>query len=460
MAMVPSQRLALARPQASERVPPTKRAGTGPLSRLVVFAFVAFTCSMPFEAALLLGGEGLFSISRLVGYGFFGLAFLRPGISFRKPPRAFWFFLTYFGIYLLTGLYQPAVYWPEITWIAFRLTQFFALFWVAYSLFQIEYVTRWSLWALGLASVGVGALLAVGVGVSQYRGLSGRQTVFGQGPNTIAAIIALGGVALIGLAYGKTGARQSVKAIAWGGFLVVAVAITRTGSRGALVGLAAGLLTLLASHGSAKMRLRNAMIVILALGACAAITIASSTTSSRWNRTIQEGNLAGRDRIFRSAFFMIIEKPILGWGPASNYYELGRRLGLPKRDTHNLILWLLTEQGLLGAAPFFAGLILCARAAWRARRGSQGLLPLALFAAVMCVNLAGTYYVTKWFWFVMAYALASATHVGRRRVPSASTGRGRRPIGLRVSARHRVTGPRTVFPVAGIPSRLQRSSED
>jgi O-antigen ligase len=411
--------LALAgRPLAVDRTR-SQKAGRGPISGVVILSFVTFACSMPFEAAYLLGGEGTFSISRLIGYMFFGLALLRPGLCFRKPANATWWFLLYYAMYVITGFYQPAPYLPEILSTAFRLTQFLVLFWAAYNLFKIERVARWALWGFALACVAVGALLAAGFGVKEFRGVAGRGTVFGNTPNTIASLIGLGGVILIGMAYGKTGVRPRTKLIAWGGFLVIAAGITRTGSRGALLGLAVGIVTLVTSHGSAKTRLRNLIIVALALAACVGITLASRTSSTRWHRTIDEGSVAGRDRIFRAAFWMFVERPLVGWGPATNYYELGRRLGLPKRDTHNLLLWLLTEQGIVGTTLFSAGLILCLRGAWRARKGAQGLLPLALLGAVMAVNLSGTYYVTKWFWFVLAYAAASETYVRRRpvRVP-------------------------------------------
>jgi O-antigen ligase len=407
-----------------------RRVATGPLSWLIIWAFVAFVSSMPFEAALLLGGEGLFSISRLLGYMFFGLALLQPRMCFRKPPRALWWFALYLGLYVLTGLYQPSIYWPEISSTLFRLTQFLVLLWVAYNLLQHERVARWCLWGFGLACVAVAGLLAGGVGVSEYRGVAGRQTVFGQGPNSIASLIGLGAVALIGLAYGRVGARQKTKLAAWAGFLIVAAAVTRTGSRGALVGLGMGLMTLLASRGSARTRIRNALIVVLALGACVWITITSATAASRWQNTLEEGSMAGRQRIYREAFRMFEERPIRGWGPATNYYALGRRLNLPKRDTHNMFLWLLTEQGLVGTIPFCIGLAMCARAAWRGRKGVQGPLPLALLVAVLTVNLSGTYYVTKWFWLILAYALASATYVRRRRPQSRLMSANRPGLGL------------------------------
>ena len=85
-----------------------------------------------------------------------------------------------------------------------------------------------------------------------------------------------------------------------------------------------------------------------------------------------------------------MEKPFFGWGPISNYVELGARFGRQKLDPHNLYLWIMTETGLLGAVPFFIGLWICWRAAWRARYGTEGSLPIALLACLFIVNMTGT----------------------------------------------------------------------
>jgi O-antigen ligase len=393
--------------------------GRGPFKRLIVAAFVVFVSSIPFEAVVV-GQEGRVSFSRLLGYLFFGLALLQPGLCFRKPPRALWWFALYLGFYVLNGLSQASGYWPDIASTAVRLAQFIVLLWVAYNLLQYDRVAKLVWWGFGLSCVAVGCLLVSGVGTSIVSQRTGRQTIFGEGANTIAGIIGLGAVALIGMVYGRAGARKRVKLAAWASFLIVVLAITRTGSRGALVGLGAGVMTLLASRGSARIRMRNALIVTLALGASTWLIATSAITSSRWEETLEEGSMSGRQRIYREAVRMVEEKPILGWGPVTNFYELGRRLGLPKRDTHNLFLWLLTEQGLVGAVPFCIGLWVCGRAAWRGRHGLQGLLPLALFVAALTLNLAGTYYVTKWFWVILAYTVAGETYARRRSTRSSS----------------------------------------
>jgi O-antigen ligase len=107
---------------------------------------------------------------------------------------------------------------------------------------------------------------------------------------------------------------------------------------------------------------------------------------------------------------MFLEKPVLGWGPVANTYELALRIGereRPLRAAHNAVLELVTATGVVGAIPFLVGAWLCARAAWRSRRGPHGVLPLALFGSVLISNMSGDWIAAKLIWIVLAYALAS-----------------------------------------------------
>src|SRR5262249_7613938 len=159
------------------------------------------------------------SASRVVGYLFFLLCLIRPRLTFRRPPLALWCFGVYFAFFVVEGFFQPSLYSREIFTMAFRLVQFMALMWLSYNLFQVERAARWWLWGFGLACVAVGILLTAGIGVSTvktYHGTAARQSVFSTSPNTIACMIGLGAVALIGLAYGREGAGSRAKYVASG----------------------------------------------------------------------------------------------------------------------------------------------------------------------------------------------------------------------------------------------------
>src|SRR2546430_12979188 len=128
---------------------------------------------------------------------------------------------------------------------------------------------------------------------------------------------------------------------------------------------------------------------------------------------------------------MAAERPLVGWGPVNNKYELGIRLDERihrRRDAHNLLLEVLTATGAFGAVPFLVGLGLCAAGAWQARRRAHGVLALALLAGVMLANMSGNWIASKLLWVILAYGLASATRSEERRVGKGVDLGGRRII--------------------------------
>ena len=189
--------------------------------------------------------------------------------------------------------------------------------------------------------------------------------------------------------------------------------------------MGAGLLVFLLRKGSHWVKLRNVALVTLALGVIMIVNLSLEMNRRRWEKTLEGGTLAGREVIYPAAWKMFLEKPLVGWGPATHYYVLGSRFFREKLDTHNLFLWLLTQVGLLGFIPYCAGLVLCFKAAWKARSGPLGILPLALLVVALVVNMSLTWLEVKVYWLILALALASASPIGVRHARQ----RLRRPVG-------------------------------
>jgi O-antigen ligase len=203
--------------------------------------------------------------------------------------------------------------------------------------------------------------------------------------------------------------------------VVMVGAILDTGSRGALLAFGVGY-AVFAIRGKTLWAKAKSLIIVLAVlvGLVLAVLQTPSMTS-RFKRTIYENSMAGREKIFPAAWDMFKEKPLIGWGPIDNMYELGKRVRITKdltnkrsysnkgaMDTHNMFLGSLTSTGLFGTVPLFIIVILCMLTAWRARRGPQGVLPLVMVVTVILINMSGNWIASKLDWLMMAYALAAA----------------------------------------------------
>jgi O-antigen ligase len=237
-----------------------------------------------------------------------------------------------------------------------------------------------------------------------------RVSALGQNANSAAMILAAGMVALIGLAYGHRYKTRGGLVLTGALGAVLGFAVLETGSRGGLLALVGGVLVFALAASSLRARLRNMAIGLLAISLLLAGTLQLPVMKNRWEDSVRTGNLAGREQLYPASWTMFLERPVLGWGPVTNTYELAQRIGdreRPHRAAHNIVLELLTATGLMGALPFLVGGWICVRQAWRARHSGHGVLPLALLCSVFLSNMSGDWIASKLIWVVLAFAYAS-----------------------------------------------------
>jgi O-antigen ligase len=392
---------------------PTHRA----LETALRLTFYAFVFLLPVETVNI--GISVTAV-RIVGYLLCLLALLHPGLCFRRPPGAFWCFTAYVCIYGALGLLQDDAFFGEIGERFLTLTQLLVLLWLSFNLMRNPQIAREALATLAVSCAFFALLSTAGLGSGSS---TERTAALGQNPNEVAGFYALGLIALVGLTYRRTTNVLRYREIVWVLVAVLGLAIVRTGSRGGALALGVGLLAFVLSRGSARVKVRNVCLVLLLVGAFAGFSYYSETSGGRWAEVLATGKLAHREQLYPAAQEMFLEKPLAGWGPIVHLYELGARTrdagwhdSKPWRDTHNLYLYVLTATGLLGAAPFFLGLWLCLRSAWRARLGPESVLPLALMLTILALNMSGTWMHLKLNWLVLAYILASAAPLLPRQV--------------------------------------------
>jgi O-antigen ligase len=245
-----------------------------------------------------------------------------------------------------------------------------------------------------------------------------RVTSFGQNPNRSALLMATSVLTLVGAAFAGVRPPLRPRVLALGLAAVALAAQLNTGSRGGLLALAGGLWMLTLGGKGFKVRFRNAVMALAGIAALGWAVMQSPVMAYRMQRA-QEGDLAGREQIFPTAWAMFQERPIFGWSAAGNSYELAIRLSdgvHVSRDTHNIGLELITTVGLVGTLPFIAGLIWCVLAAWRGRHGPLGIVPFALCATLIAASQSSNYIGIKLTWFLLAVGLATG-----RLLPEAAT---------------------------------------
>jgi O-antigen ligase len=383
------------------------RARTSP--KIVRWAFLLFVLTIPFECINLEAIRGASSLSRIAGLLFFSTCLLYPKVCFcHRPPQALWWFAGYASVYGLSGLFIPEQFvGPFIVGLQ-TFIQLLVLCWAGSTLLQEEKFTRHTLLTLSSATLlsAIGMLLGL-PGFSETWG-GGRLSTAGFNPNGLAIIMALGSQALIGFGIEQTRRNIWMRVTFMAMSLFPLTAMVYTGSRGGIVAFLIGVALYALPYRRSKRKMIAILGVTIAVVSIIYAVVNDEATLSRFERSYDTGDTAGRDQIFAASIEMIAEKPLLGWGPVVLWYELGTRTRSPfiVRDAHNLFLHLLLEVGLLGAMPFFIGLGLCVRAAWTARVRSLGLLPLVWLITMIVASMSGTLLLAKSLWLVLALSLA------------------------------------------------------
>jgi O-antigen ligase len=399
------------RPVAGNWAKPPNYRAVNPLVRC---AFYVFIFSLLFEWP---DRPIPMEIPTLIGFIYLAFTFLQPKVCYRRVPKELLFYALYLCYFaLLCGFVKRQ---GDAIKLLTLMVQIFFLMWSGYNLMRYERIMKTALMTLVISCSVVSAMQLLGVAATQWEfyDAGSRTSVLGQNPNNMANNISLGLVALMGFAFGRNKTSPWAKYVAAPLAAIMVGAIIDTGSRGALLALGIGFAAFAIRGKTLWAKTKSVVIVLAVLGGLVLAVLQTPSLVSRYKQTLNGNDMSGRENIFPTAWGMFKEKPFIGWGPIDNMYELGRRLqimyGGPvgpdgSKDTHNMFLGALTSTGLFGTVPLLICVILCLLAAWRARRGSRGALPIVMVVTVILINMSGNWIASKLDWLMMAYALASA----------------------------------------------------
>jgi O-antigen ligase len=350
-------------------------------------------------------------IPTIFGCLFLLTTLLRPGLSYRKIPAAALWFGLYFWMFGLSTLVNRTTQTALVLQLFLLMLQLFLIFWAASNLMRERQVMRGVLIAIACAVTLRAALQVLGIGATARQVWTGgeRITAFGQNANLSAIIMSIGAITLLSL---------RPRLITWPLAALAGAALIQTGSRGGLICLSLGVLVWAIGSGrTIGARIRGLAVGVLVLGVLAVGVLRSDMLRVRI-LAAEGGSLAGREHIYPATLSMISERPILGWGPIENQFEIGVRIGeqqKDRRDAHNIVLDLMSSTGILGTIPFLIGYALCIVSAWRARRGPYGILPLALMTVTFIGCMSGTWIASKILWFTFTIAIAAGATAPPRR---------------------------------------------
>ncbi len=379
------------------------------VNAVVRLGLIIYTLSIPFEIP---HRTFPIEVTTATGLIFLLTTLLNPSACYKRIPAALLWFAAHLWILAIAAIVNGVDEVDLVVKHLLSLAQLLLLFWTMSNVLEDARALRGFLVALVVACVVRAGIQILGIGATRREVWTGgeRITALGQNANISAMILAAGIITIIGLFITRASWLPRFSVFTWGLAMLMGYATIQTGSRGGLICIMVGLSTYLFSGQTAKQRLRNA---VFGLAGMAVLVLGALHSDMMRNRldAAEGGNLAGRERIYPAVLGMIRERPLLGWGPVENQYEIGRLIGerkKQKRDAHDLVFELWTTSGIIGTVPFLIGLALCMRAAWKSRHGALGYLPLAFMAAIGIGCIDGTWLASKILWVMLALAVAAA----------------------------------------------------
>lgn len=383
---------------------------------LVRWAFYLSVFAIPFALLYLPGTGGRLGVTRLVQILIVAGIFSQPRVCLRFVPTALFWFLGYVAIRVLLGLWltpdQFPFWWPTSREFLELLIPWL---WVMFNVLQFPAARRGGLWALALSCSFCALSHLTGIGVSEVSdGFEVRSSVFGLNANGLATDYAIAMIALLGL-WMLRPRTLSQRLLPFPLIILNGIGMAKTGSRTGILVLGVGVLVLLI-WGRALCSKTERVAALLAVGAVVGVAVWQIPTVMERFQEINTRDLGHgnpRARMAPVLWEMYQRSPLYGLGPDSYENELTRRAMpylIKERRlivSHNLVLLLLVETGILGFLLFAFGLGTPLVAAWKARLSPCGPLPLALLLPLVIAGATvsdPSHHMVLW--VAMAYSLA------------------------------------------------------
>ncbi len=373
--------------------------------RLVLYLFIASIPAEMFEIF------NKYSIPKLLGFIFLIIVAVRGRWFLRMPTLPFYFFLVYYAFIAFSIEWINPFFYSYWKMRLFQLTQLLFFLWVCSFLVNYKKIMIGALQSFSYSLIiltlcanfrvpGFVAEEAVEIYLS-------RATVGKVDPNAMSFMLGVPFLYFLNqmLSCYKEKSKIRFRYIIVLGYLLFE--IIKAASRGGQIAIFCALVALLFTKDYAIKKINTFLIILSTILIFSIASAFNPEMSQRWERTINEGSMSGRENIWPEAINMIKRKPFLGYGPGEHLYILGPAVGKEMSDTHSSFVWVIHEVGIIGGSPFIIGFIISGVLAFRRRKGYLENLPFALWVLALVANNDYTALYSKTTWFILAIASSS-----------------------------------------------------
>lgn len=194
--------------------------------------------------------------------------------------------------------------------------------------------------------------------------------------------------------------------------------LLRSGSRAAFLGMLVGFLCLV-TIGFRREKLSAYLTLLPVLILASFLVLLHNHFVLERLLLAWQGTQDGmRSSIFAAAWDLFLRSPFLGYGTEEFFKLLGNRLGEVRLATHNSLLRVLLNFGILAGIVWMSLITSVVWRCWRVRNSPVGVLFLSLMALSIIYGSFDELQFNKFFWVMLALAsqapLYNEFHVGHR----------------------------------------------
>lgn len=382
--------------------------------KLKVAMLMIFVIALPFENWDPFGISSFFSVTKMAGvlYALFALMSIKHSFDMKISfPAVKIMLLLWFWV----GLQSVFNYWVGTKFPIFNITllQNIILFWLITSdLIKNPKLFKYLYLAFIFGVLLMTSLASTGVGISlEYEyGLAGeaRLSFFGANPNVIGNFCSLSLILVAYLIMNNDRYFGKFSLLLLATVPTTLTIIGLSGSRGALGLVLVGLVGLFIVYKTSMMK----KIIIMFVGVFALVfavdkVLESDIMQRRLQKTFEEDDIGGRDRLWGNALEIFYDSPLFGSG--STGFERKSLLMFGEfNDTHNVFLYFLVTGGVIALFIYLLFLHKVFKSAWFVYKNqNETIMLVLLFIYLFAGFKSGGFINDKFMWFTISIVYAS-----------------------------------------------------
>lgn len=374
------------------------------LRKIQALALYIYFFSLNFEVFNL---YGLGSTARFTGFLY--LATIAPNLkeflktkklkSFIIPILVFWLLL------MLISLFNINAYSSSVFDVTMLLNIVLFLILVNHERTYNGILLK-GFFTFALGSILLTLLYNAGIGVENQ---GGRVQIFGDNQNAIAIRLSIGIITLI---YTLINNSLNFKKIRFVFLLPIPLMfklLVETGSRVGLASVFMSFFVLVIFYKTKRKKWSKVVVVLFAIVISIYsidLLMQSEVMMNRIIRSVEEGDLAGRDHIWSAIIPLIQDNFIFGVGKSGYVAHMINHYGRTA-SPHNVILEVMAYTGFIGLSIYLFFLYRVSWQAFKAYRIYNLLLPLVLLIPIFGLHLSGQALGSKIAWAIYAFAVSS-----------------------------------------------------